>query len=118
MYELMVEDTFSAAHYLYDYKGPCENIHGHTFKMQIFIEGTTLDKAGMLVDFRVLKALIKEERDKLDHALLNKVVEFSPTSENLSRYLYQIMASKLPGNARLQKVVIWESASTCASYQE
>lgn len=117
MYKLTVEDTFASAHYLYDYKGPCENLHGHNWKVQLVVEGETLDKAGMLVDFRVLKSLLKEERDKLDHTLLNKVVEFSPTSENLAKYLYENLGGKLPDNARLSEVIIWESPFTCASYR-
>ncbi|HAR62164.1 MAG: 6-carboxytetrahydropterin synthase QueD [Candidatus Margulisiibacteriota bacterium] len=118
MFSLMVEDTFSAAHQLYDYKGPCENLHGHTWKIQLFVEGDVLDKAGMLVDFRVLKAILKEERDILDHSYLNKIVEFSPTSENLSKYLFERISLKMPENVHLKKVTIWESASTWASYSQ
>lgn len=118
MYKLKVEETFSAAHQLCDYDGPCENLHGHTFKIEVLVSGTELDKVGMLVDFKVLKEVLKEERDKLDHTFLNDVLDFSPTSERLAKYLYEKMESKLPHNANLDSITIWESPTTCASYSK
>ena len=85
MYTLTVEETFSAAHQLCDYDGPCENLHGHTWRLEMQVSGETLDHVGMLVDFKILKGFLKEERDKLDHKFLNDILEFSPTSEKLAK---------------------------------
>ncbi len=117
MFELMVEKTFSAAHQLVDYKGPCENLHGHNWKVQVIVQGTQLDHVGMLVDFKILKGHIHDLLKKLDHTFLNDKLEFSPTSEMLSKYLYGEMENRIPKNVTLKRVIIWESDNTCAAYE-
>lgn len=118
MFKLKVEDTFSAAHFLCDYNGPCENLHGHTWKIELTVEGTKLDKAGMLIDFKDLKAAMKKYRDQLDHKLLNDILDFSPTSERLSKYFYESIKKELPEHVSLVNVCIWESPTACATYSE
>ncbi|OGC03885.1 6-carboxytetrahydropterin synthase QueD [candidate division WOR-1 bacterium RIFOXYA12_FULL_43_27] len=107
----MVEDTFSAAHQLRGYKGKCENLHGHTFKVQVFISGTKLDQTGMLKDFTEIKAELKKVLEEFDHHNLNELPLFAkqnPTAENLAREIYN--------RIKASKVIVWESDKACASY--
>lgn len=118
MYKLTVSDKFSAAHQLLNYNGKCENIHGHTFKISITVEGKNLDKSDLLVDFKVLKEYLKEIYDLFDHKLLNEELDFSPTSENLAKYIYDFIKPKLPKGIFLSEAVVWESDTACATYYE
>ena len=116
MYELMVEDTFDAAHALRGYKGPCENLHGHTWKVQLFLKGDKLNKIGLLADFKEIKKELKQVLAKFDHNNLNDLSEFkktNPSCENLARIIFERAAKKIKG---LAKVTVWESATSCASF--
>jgi 6-pyruvoyltetrahydropterin/6-carboxytetrahydropterin synthase len=116
MYELMVEDTFDAAHALRGYNGPCENLHGHTWKVQVFLGGETLNKLGLLEDFKVIKKTLKAILAEFDHGYLNELKVFkdqNPSSENLARIIYKKLKSKI---ATTSKVTVFESPSTSASY--
>ena len=118
MFELMVEETFDAAHALRGYEGPCENLHGHTWKVRIQLQGQKLDQIGLLEDFKVLKQELKTVLDQFDHKLLNDVKPFeteNPSSENLARYIYKEMKKT---KKCLTKVTVWESATSCAAYWE
>lgn len=118
MYELMVEDTFHAAHALRGYEGPCENLHGHSWKIQVFLKGDKLNKIGLIFDFKEFKNSLKEVLDAFDHKLLNDIKPFdteNPSSENLSRIIYQAMKQKINS---VSKVVVWESATAKAAYYE
>ena len=118
MFELTVEDTFDAAHALRGYDGPCENLHGHTWKVRIQLQGKKLNQIGLLEDFKVLKQELKQILDQFDHKLLNDVKPFevdNPSSENLARYIYKEMKRR---KNSLAKVTVWESATSCASYWE
>ena len=118
MFELMVEDTFHAAHALRGYKGPCENLHGHTWKVQVFLRGAKLNKIGLMVDFKEIKSRLNDVLSAYDHKLLNDVIPFAtenPSSENLARIIYKKMKKKSQG---INKVTVWESANACASYWE
>lgn len=116
MFHLNVEEKFSAAHQLMNYSGPCENLHGHTWKIRLTVEGTELDESGMLVDFRILKKLLHIIHDEFDHKLLNNVVSFSPTSEQLARYIYKKLEPQLPKHVRASSITIWESDTSSATY--
>lgn len=118
MYELMVEDTFDSAHALRGYKGPCENMHGHTFRVQVFLSGEKLNKLGLLMDFREIRNELKKILDKFDHQNLNEVSEFknqNPSSENIAKIVFEELKKTFP---HVAKVTVWESASTCATYWE
>jgi len=116
MFRLQVEDKFSAAHQLTNYSGPCENLHGHTWKVRIVVEGKELDQSGMLIDFKDLKKHLKIIHDEFDHKFLNNLVDFSPTSENLAKYIYDKMESELPKQVKLVEITVWESDTSCATY--
>lgn len=124
MFELSIEDHFSAAHNLRNYKGKCENLHGHNYKVQIFVRGKKLDKSGLLADFVELKKALKKVLDKLDHQYLNEVPPFTklnPTAENISQYIYGEFNSLLATRYSLlsvSKVIVWESDTSSASYSE
>src|SRR5260370_42234987 len=85
MYEVTVEDTFAAGHYLRNYKGKCENPHGHNYKIRVTLAGAELDKAGLLLDFKDLKEVMKQTIDRLDHQMINDIEPFTvlnPSAEN------------------------------------
>ncbi|MFH1825893.1 MAG: 6-carboxytetrahydropterin synthase QueD [bacterium] len=115
MYELMVEDTFDSAHALRGYDGPCENLHGHTWKVQVFLRGDKLNNIGIMADFRDIKKALKDVLAKFDHQNLNDLPEFkdqNPSSENLARIISQSLNLSIPPS----KITVWESPTSCASY--
>jgi 6-pyruvoyltetrahydropterin/6-carboxytetrahydropterin synthase len=120
MFEISVEDTFAAGHALRDYRGKCEKVHGHNYKVQVAVEGGTLDSAGLLVDFVELKRLLHGVMDRLDHEFLNDVAPFdavNPTAENMAKYFYDEIARGLPPGVRLASVRIWETDTSIATYR-
>jgi 6-pyruvoyltetrahydropterin/6-carboxytetrahydropterin synthase len=121
MYELMVEGTFDAAHQLIGYEGPCENLHGHTWKVQVLVSGKKLNKLGMLVDFKEIKKLVYGVTDKLDHKNLNDLAPFkktNPSSENVASFIFAQLKGKMQKGITLAKVTVYESPITCASVTE
>lgn len=120
MFEIRIESSFSSAHRLRGYKGKCEALHGHNWKVEVFVQSQTLDKIGMVVDFHKLKALLKSILSKLDHKFLNDITYFkkiNPTSENIAKYIYDELCSK-DKKLGLAKVTVWESDTSYASYIE
>jgi 6-pyruvoyltetrahydropterin/6-carboxytetrahydropterin synthase len=119
MYKLTVETEFAAAHHLREYQGKCENLHGHNWQVKLTVKSKVLDKLGMVMDFKDLKALLNEVMDILDHKNLNEVEPFdkiNPTTENISRYIAEIIDGKLPENICVESVQVWESARSSATY--
>jgi 6-pyruvoyltetrahydropterin/6-carboxytetrahydropterin synthase len=109
---LKVRDKFSAAHYLREYKGKCEKVHGHTFQIEVEIAVKELDAAGIGVDFTEIKKRLATVLP--DHTLLNDVFLFNPSAENLSRHLFQELKKFYPVKA----VTVWESEDASATYSE
>src|SRR6266403_957895 len=114
MFEVTVEQTFAAGHALRNYRGKCENVHGHNFKVQVVIEGEKLDETGLLVDFIDVKQSMRAIIDRLDHVFLHDVPPFdvkNPSAENIAEYFYSEMARSLaPGvPIRLREVKVWET---------
>jgi 6-pyruvoyltetrahydropterin/6-carboxytetrahydropterin synthase len=109
---LKVRDRFQAAHFLKNYKGKCEKVHGHTFHVEVEVEVTALDQTGIGIDFTE----IKEKFSSIlpDHSLLNDVYTFNPSAENLSRHFYQELNKIFPVKA----VTVWESEDASATYSE
>ena len=118
MHELKVESSFSAAHHLLNYNGECENQHGHNWKVEVYAKGTKLDKSNLLIDFKVLKKELNTVLDMLDHKDINTLPEFddvSPSSEILSKFIYEKLKRTIPC---ISKVSVWETERACASYYE
>ena len=125
MYEVTVEDSFAAGHYLREYKGKCENPHGHNYKVRVTLAGATLDKAGLLLDFKDLKEVMKHVIDRLDHQMLNEIEPFivlNPSAENLAKYFCDETNGRLKsvtsGRVAVKDVTIWETDTTTARYSE
>lgn len=123
MFEVCVEQTFAAGHALRHYKGACENVHGHNFKVQVTIEGEKLDVAGMLVDFIDVKKSMREVIAKLDHQFLNDVPPFTvknPSAENIAEYFYEEMSRDLessPVPVKIRQVRVWETDIQSATFR-
>ncbi len=118
MYELKIESFFSSAHHLLNYNGECENQHGHNWKVEAFIKGDNLDKSNLLLDFKVLKKELNEVLKTLDHKDINTLKKFqniSPSSEIISKYIYDKLKEKI---SNVSKISVWETANSCASYYE
>lgn len=123
MYKVRVSDMFSAAHYLRNYKGKCENLHGHNWKVFVEVSGTELDRAGMLVDFGVLKKGLREILGELDHKNLNEEVLYfktkNPSAENISRYVFDKMNGFLNGRpGKISSVSVHETENNVCTYSE
>ncbi len=122
MYELTVEVGFSAAHQLRGYKGNCENMHGHNWRVQINIAAGRLNDIDIAMDFREVKHIAREVILPLDHAFLNEVFPFTeknPSSENIAKWIYDSLKKKINGDdLRVAGVTVWESDSASASYYE
>ena len=118
MFELKAQLYFAAAHHLLNYDGACENQHGHNWLVEVYVKGTELDKSNILVDYKVLKRELKEVLDLLDHKDLNELSFFkgiSPSSETISKFIYDEMKKKI---SLVSKVSVWETPTSCASYYE
>ncbi|UCC94898.1 MAG: 6-carboxytetrahydropterin synthase QueD [Candidatus Omnitrophota bacterium] len=127
MFKIKVQSHFSSAHFLRDYKGKCENLHGHNWKVEVVVASVSLNSSGMVMDFSDLRKILNEVVESLDHKHLNDLEYFSasagggknPSSEEIARYIYNKVKEKISNNeCRLQEVRIWETESSCATYQE
>lgn len=124
MFEVSVEETFAAGHALRGYKGKCENVHGHNYRVRVTLEGAGVDKIGLLYDFVHLKQVIQGVIKSVDHKFLNEFPPFdvlNPSAENIAKYFYertQEQLKKEPEGARLACVTVWESDTTSATYRE
>jgi 6-pyruvoyltetrahydropterin/6-carboxytetrahydropterin synthase len=120
MYRLMIKTSFAAAHNLINYQGDCENLHGHNWRVEVVVAAKELDKAGLGIDFKILKKQTNCLLDELDHKYLNDLTPFkneSPSSENISRYLFERLSETLNNeNITVEKINVWESENACASY--
>jgi 6-pyruvoyltetrahydropterin/6-carboxytetrahydropterin synthase len=121
MFELTLQDHFSSAHNLRGYKGKCENLHGHNWKIEAVISSPRLDKLGMVIDFKELKAALKKVLDRLDHKYLNELVFFkktNPSAENIAKFIYFQMKNELKsrGSIKLRKIIAWEGTNSSASF--
>jgi len=121
-FEVMIERHFSSAHQLRGYKGKCENLHGHNYKIEIYARGRELDNIGLLVDFGDLKAAADEVVQYLDHRNINELKPFdeelNPSAENLARYILEHIAARV-GDERVQvyKVRCFETPTSVATYE-
>ena len=122
MYELKIISQFAAAHRLRNFKGGCERLHGHNWKIEVHVTGNKLEDNGLLIDFRDIKEATGKVLDKLDHRFLNELEPFktiNPSSENIARHIFNSLSSEFNNKeVRIAKVTVWESDSACAGYYE
>ncbi len=122
MYEILIKSDFSGAHNLKGYKGKCEELHGHNWKVDARFEKRDLDKIGIASDFKILKGKLKTILNKLDHAYLNKLGAFkikNPSAENIAKYIYTALRRSVKEKGLFVKSVsVWESDTSCATYYE
>ena len=133
MFEVSVDETFSAGHALRGYKGKCENPHGHNYKVRLTVQGPQLDSIGLLFDFVHLKQVLRAVINNMDHKYLNDqppFIELNPSAENIAKYLYDEVArglkelaaasaSPVPdanNAAKITSVTVWETDITSATY--
>jgi 6-pyruvoyltetrahydropterin/6-carboxytetrahydropterin synthase len=125
MFEVCVENSFSAGHALRGYQGKCENPHGHNYKVRVTLAGDALNNIGLLVDFKELKSVMNQVIDQLDHQYLNDIEPFreeNPSAENIARHIYRSIKTGLlmeaGGSIQIKKVKVWETDSSAATYFE
>jgi 6-pyruvoyltetrahydropterin/6-carboxytetrahydropterin synthase len=119
MYLVTVEGHFDAAHFLREYRGKCENLHGHRFKVVVTVRAATLDKEGMAYDFTELKQRLNKVLDGFDHKCLNEVAPFdvlNPSSENVAETIFKELKPQFRGEISLFKVEVWESPTSCITF--
>jgi 6-pyruvoyltetrahydropterin/6-carboxytetrahydropterin synthase len=121
MFEVTIEETFAAGHALRNYKGKCENVHGHNYRCQVTLEGEQLDEIGLLVDFVELKRVVHSVLDRMDHQWLNDFPPFdklNPSAENMAKFIYDGVSAGLGNaNARVSGVRLWETDTASATYR-
>lgn len=123
MYKLMIETDFASAHQLRGYKGKCEVLHGHNWKVQVFVTAEKLNEIDIAIDFSELKKITKEIVSQLDHKFLNDIypfTEINPSSENIAFWIYKSLKDRLTDypNIKVSAVTVWESDTASATYYE
>ncbi|MDO8282799.1 MAG: 6-carboxytetrahydropterin synthase QueD [Thermodesulfovibrionia bacterium] len=122
MYELTVESQFAAAHQLRGYKGKCESMHGHNWRVQVTVSSAYLNEIGLAIDFHKLKDISNEVIMSLDHTDLNQIfpfTEINPSSENIAKWLYDSISKKIEDKGvSCTSVTVWESETCSATYFE
>jgi len=125
MFEVTVEKSFAAGHFLRNYKGKCENPHGHNYKVLVTLQATELDAAGLLLDFKDVKQVMRSIISRLDHQMINEIAPFTeinPSAENLARYFYLETNTELKkisnGRVWVKQVTMFETDTTNATYFE
>lgn len=122
MYDLMIETQFSAAHQLRGYKGKCESLHGHNWRVQVTVSSEKLNDIGIALDFHELKAMTAEVTASLDHAFLNDVfpfTEINPSSENIAKWIHESLKKKVESHqCNMTSVTVWENETASATYYE
>lgn len=129
MFEVRVEADFAAAHFLKDYHGKCENLHGHNYKVYAHAHGNELDEGGMLLDFSVLKKALRSVCKKLDHTNLNDLEENgksvfmqNPSAERIAMWIFENVQEELAAEGLLEDagklfaVDVFETPSSRARY--
>ncbi|MDA8214476.1 MAG: 6-carboxytetrahydropterin synthase QueD [Nitrospiraceae bacterium] len=123
MYELMIETSFASAHQLRGYKGKCENLHGHNWKVRVHVTAEKLNEIDIAIDFHALKEITNEIVSQLDHKFLNDIFPFTeknPSSENIARWIFESLKKKLTdySDVKVSAVTVWESETASATYYE
>ncbi len=122
MYAIKVQSYFSAAHNLRGYRGRCERLHGHNWKVEAEIASGELNNISMVCDFKEVKKKMEKVLNKLDHSYLNKLPYFkknNPTSEKIAEFIYYNLKKSIKDkNLFLKGVLVWETNDSCAIFSE
>lgn len=122
MYTIRTEESFAAAHYIKEYHGKCENLHGHNYKVRIYVSGQALGKGGMLLDFGIMKKILKEALEELDHKNLNEIPYFAekePSAEIIAEFIFNKTDKRLREYSNacfLSRVDVFETDKNLAIY--
>ena len=121
MFEICVDYTFAAGHALRGYKGKCENVHGHNYKVRVPVAGEKLNSIGLLMDFVDLRGAIKALVERLDHRFMNDLEPFdklNPSAENMAKYFCDELGPRVKDQGlRVQAVTVWETDTTSATFR-
>lgn len=122
MYELKIISQFAGAHQLRNFGGKCEALHGHNWKIEVYVTGDKLGEDGLLIDFALIKKETQKTLNELDHKFLNDLEPFksvNPSSENIARHIYKSLCKEINNdNLKISRVTAWESDTACATYME
>jgi len=122
MYKVKIIKQFSAAHSLDNYKGKCEALHGHNWKVEVLASSLKLNSSGMVVDFSDLKKATSNVLEELDHCHLNEIVYFkehNPSSEEIAKYIFDKLKDEITvKGCKLEEIRVWETETSCAIYSE
>jgi 6-pyruvoyltetrahydropterin/6-carboxytetrahydropterin synthase len=121
MFEVTVEDEFSAVHYLKLYDGSWEPRHGHQFKVAVTARASQLDSMGVVVDFEWLKPELKQVLSELHEKSFNDHPDFkdkrNTSTENIAKFIHDRLSRGLRSeHAKIAKVTVWETPDAQASY--
>lgn len=122
MYEVRVETSFAAAHFLKDYHGKCEHLHGHNYRVFAHARGKELDSGGMLLDFALLKGALRTVCNSLDHTNLNDIAAFgqNPSAERIAKYIFDALRKTLTESGEddgaLYAIDVYETPASRARY--
>ena len=119
-YTLKIVTDFASAHTLRDYPGACSRMHGHNWKIEVYVTGDTLNAGGVLMDFGQIKVHLADVIKKLDHKFLNEldyIPDGKPSSENIAFFIATELGKRIdrPG-IKVSRVAAWESDDACATY--
>jgi 6-pyruvoyltetrahydropterin/6-carboxytetrahydropterin synthase len=113
---------FASAHSLTGYDGDCARLHGHNWKVEVEVVGSTLNQVGMVIDFKQIKKHAKAVIAELDHTYLNDHPHFketNPTAENIAQFIYQKIQSQIETNEiKMHRLTVWENDRNCVIYSE
>jgi len=122
MYKVKIIRQFSAAHSLDNYKGKCEALHGHNWKVEVLASSLKLNSSGMVMDFSDLKKITSNVIEELDHHHLNELdyfKEHNPSSEEIAKYIFDKLKDEITAKGcKLEEIRVWETSTSCASYSE
>jgi len=125
MHTISKDFSFAAAHAIRGHTGGCENLHGHNYRVRVYLRARRLDGLGMVLDFADLKAIMQEVLGPFDHRVLNEVAPFderNTTAELLAQYVYdevsrRLAANGVEGRIQVSRVEVWENDTSCAAYE-
>ena len=122
MYKIKVQSNFNAAHNLRGYRGRCERLHGHNWKVELEVASQRLNKLSLVCDFKEVKKRLEKVLATLDHTYLNKLPYFkkdNPSSEKIAEFIYHRFKKLIKEkNLVLKKVSVWETENSCAVFSE